>query len=133
MKAGAGHSAFYVFVLHELLPHEAAAMIFRHQHGDAEVEAEHVAVVPVRKRIERIAETVLRPNFFAIRPAKIAQHADAVVEEKRERTARGAGNDAAIDRTNRAALRVRAAPRRVPLSVIGRADAPKISAVVGKA
>ena len=108
-------------------------MIFGHQHRYAEIDAEDVAVVPIRQRIESVAEAVLRPNLFAVRPAEIAQHADRIVEEKPERAACRARNDAAIHRPNRATLRVRAAPRRVAFHIIRCADAPKIFTVIGKA
>ena len=62
----------------------------------------------------------------------MAQHPDAIVKEKRKRTASGAWNDASIHRTERAAIRGRAAPRGVPIHVIRGADAPKIFAVIGK-
>src|SRR5579859_6807809 len=65
-KTGAGHSAFYIFVLHELLPNKTGAMIFGHQHGDSQIEAEHIGIVPIRQRIEGVAETVLRPHLFTI-------------------------------------------------------------------
>ena len=108
-------------------------MIFRHQHGNSEIDAQDIGVIPVRQRIEGVAETVLRPHFLAIRPAEIAQHADALIKEKRKRASCRARHDAAINRPNRAALGVRAAPGRVPFHVIRRADAPKIFAVIGKA
>src|SRR5205823_11814618 len=123
MEAGAGHSAFHVFVLHKLFPHKAGAMIFRHQHGDSQVDAEDIRVVPIYERIESVAEAVLGPHLFAVRAAEMAQHADAIVEEKRKGAARGARDDSAIYRANRAASRIRAAPRGVAFYVVGGADA----------
>ncbi len=38
-----------------------SAGIFRHQHGDSGIDADHVAVVPIFQRIEGIHETVLAP------------------------------------------------------------------------
>src|SRR5690242_10370490 len=132
MKAGARHSASYVFVLHELFPYKTGAMVFGHQHGDSEVEAKDVSVVPVRQRIESISEAVLRPNLFAIRPADMTQHSDAILEEKWKRAPGRAGNDTAVHRTERAAIDRGATPRGVPFHVIRSADAPKIFAVIGK-
>ena len=80
METCSGHSAFHIFVLHELFPHKTGAMILGHQHSDPEIDAEHVGVIPVRERIESIAETVLGPHLFAIRAADTAQHADAIVK-----------------------------------------------------
>src|SRR5438309_606761 len=62
----------------------------------------------------------------------MAQHLDAIVEEKRKRAARRARHDASIDRPKRPTLSRRPAPRRVALHVIGSADSPKVLAVVGK-
>src|SRR5690349_10829557 len=133
MEAGAGHPAFYVFVLHELFPHKTGAMIFRHQHGDSEIEAEHVRVVPICERIERIAVAVLRPHLLAIRTVNMAQHADAILEQKWKRAARRAWNDAAVHGTKRTPFDRGAAPRGVAIDVIGCADAPEIFTVIGKA
>ena len=118
MKAGAGHSALYVFILHELLPDKTRAMILGHEHGDSQVEAEHVRVVPVYERIEGVAIAVLGPHFAAILAAYVAQHANAVVEKKRKRATGGAWNDAAINGTKCAAIRGRASPCGVALHVI---------------
>ena len=54
-------------ILHERVPHETGARIFRHHHGDARVDAHHVGVVPVRQRIERIHESVSRPARLPVR------------------------------------------------------------------
>src|SRR5438105_1551292 len=105
-------------------------MIFRHQHGDAKIEAKDVRVVPICERVESVAEAVLGPHLFAVRAAEMAQDADAIVEEKRKGAARSARDDSAIYRANRAASRIRAAPRGVAFNVVGRADAPKILAVM---
>src|SRR5579859_4892480 len=131
-KTGAGHSAFYIFVLHELVPHETRTIVFSHQHGDSQVEAEHIGIVPIRQGIEGVAETVLRPHLFAIRAANMTQHADAILKEKRQGAAGRARNYTAVHRTKRAAIHRGTAPRGVALDVIRRADAPKIFAVIGK-
>jgi len=46
-KSGALHAAAGFLIFHELLPNEAGTVIFRHEHGDAEVDAENVRVVPI--------------------------------------------------------------------------------------
>src|SRR5207237_9285532 len=107
-------------------------MIFRHQHGDAKIEAKDVRVVPICERVESVAEAVLGPHLFAVRAAEMAQHADAIVEEKRKGAAGGARDDSAIYRANRAASRIRAAPRGVAFYVVGGADAPKMFDVIRK-
>ena len=133
MKPGADHASFDVFIFHELFPHKTGTMIFGHEHGDAQIDAKHIGVIPVHERIERVAEPVFRAHLFAVGPADMTQHADAILKEKRERAARGARNDAAIDRANRTSLSIRAAPCRIALNIIGCADAPEILAVIGKA
>src|SRR5205823_6226685 len=80
------------------------------------------------KRIESVDETVLLPHAFPVRTAQMAQHSDAIVEEKRQRAARRARHDAPIDRS----LRRWAAPRRVAFHIIGSADPPEALAIVGK-
>src|SRR5690242_12128848 len=132
METSARHASLHVFVLHKLLPHETGAMILRHQHGDSQIQAEDVRVVPVRQGIESVAEAVLCPHLLAIWSADMAQDADAIVKKKRERTSRRARNYASIHRANWAALRRRTTPRCVPFNVIGCADAPKIIAVIRK-
>src|SRR5882762_11217728 len=38
-------------ILHEGVPHETAAVIFRHEHSDAEVDAQDIRVIPTGERI----------------------------------------------------------------------------------
>jgi hypothetical protein len=45
-EGGICHSALRFGVLHEGLPDEAGARIFRHNQGDASVNADDVAVIP---------------------------------------------------------------------------------------
>ena len=90
LEASKRHGLLRFGILHKLFPDEAGAMVFRHQHGDSQIEAEHIWVVPVGQWIERVAEAVLRPHLFAIGAADMSQHADAIVKEKRKRTASGA-------------------------------------------
>ena len=58
-----GHAALGFGILHEGLPDEGGARIFRHEHGDAGVDADDVGVVPVLQRIEGIDEAVAAPGF----------------------------------------------------------------------
>src|SRR5437667_11090146 len=156
MKSRFLHCGLGFGIFHEGVPNEAAAMIFRHQHGDAKVDAQHVRDIPAAKWIESIDETVLLPHAFPVRPAKMAQHADAIdetvllphafpvrpakmaqhadaiVEEKRKRASGRAWHDASIDRPKRPALNRRTAPRGIALYVIRSTDSPKILAVVGE-
>jgi hypothetical protein len=46
LKAGLGHTAPCLGILHECLPHEAGSRILRHEHGDAGVDAHNVLVIP---------------------------------------------------------------------------------------
>ena len=122
------HGGLRFGIFHEGVPHKTCAVIFRHEHRDAEVDSQHILVVPAVKRIERIHEAVSRPGFLFVAAANVAQDAHAIVEEKGKRAACGARHDAAVDRP----LRRRAAPRRVALLVVGRADSPQVFAVVRK-
>src|SRR5439155_14957281 len=133
MKSRFLHCGLGFGIFHEGVPNEAAAMIFRHQHGDAKVDAQHVRVIPAAKWIESIDETVLLPHAFPVRPAKMAQHADAIVEEKRKRASGRAWHDASIDRPKRPALNRRTAPRGIALYVVRSTDSPKIPAGLGEA
>src|SRR5215471_11347411 len=133
MKARAFHSALSVFVLHELFPYEAGAVIFRHQHGDAEINTKDVGVAPTSQGIEGIHEAVFRPRRMLVGAAKVPQNAETIAWKKRQRTARGARHDAAIHWPERFTLCRRAAPRGVAVHIIRSADAPQIFAVIRKA
>jgi len=114
-------------IFHEGFPDKPGAVIFGHKHGDAEVNAEDILVVPAGEGIESVHEAVARPGFFAVGAADVAEHADAIIEEKRERAAGGAGNDAAVHGAKRSPLRGGPTPGGVALDVVGGADAQRFS------
>src|SRR5213596_656982 len=70
MKSRFLHCGLGFGIFHEGVPNEVAAMIFRHQHGDAKVDAQHVRVIPAAKWIESIDETVLLPHAFPVGPRR---------------------------------------------------------------
>src|SRR5512138_469153 len=100
-------------------------MIFGHQHGDAEVDAENVFVVPASHGIERIDETVAVPGFVAVASADVAQHTHAVAEQEWQRATGRARNHRSIEWP----LRRGAAPRCVSANVVGSGDTPEVFAV----
>src|SRR5438477_10938339 len=126
------HRGLRFGILHEGIPNETAAVVFRHQHGDAQINAQHVRVIPSCERIESIDEAVLLPHLIPVRTTEISQNSHGIVEEKQKRAAGRARHDASIDRPKRPTLSRRPAPRRVALHVIGSADSPKVFAVVGE-
>src|SRR3989442_7525798 len=122
------HRRWRFGILHKCIPHEAAAVIFRHQHSDAEVDTQDIRVIPTGERIEGVHKTVFHPCLFPVASAQIPQHAHAILKKKWKRTARRAGHTASID----GPLRWRSAPRGVASHVVRRADPPEICAIVGK-
>src|SRR5882762_4889052 len=129
LKAGQLHRFLRFGILHEGVPNEAASVVFRHQHGNAEIDAQHVRVIPGRQGIEGVDEAVFLPHLIPVRPTESSQNPRAIIEEKRKGATCRARHDAPIDRS----LRRWTTPRRVALHVIRSADSPKVLAVVGKA
>src|ERR1700674_3563725 len=78
--------------------------------------------------MKSIHETVPGPRLVSVAATNIPQNADAIVKHEGQRGARSTGHHAAVD----GALRRRAAPGRVSVDVVGRADSPEVFAVVGK-
>ena len=79
MEAAGLHGCDWFGVLHEGVPDEGAAKIFRHDNADAEVDTEHVGVIPVEFGVEGVAEAVAAPCVLAEVFLEGAQYADAVV------------------------------------------------------
>src|ERR1700687_4318883 len=61
VEAGALHAALRLGILHESIPDESSAVIFRHEQGNSRVNADHVGVVPIPERVEGIHESILAP------------------------------------------------------------------------
>src|SRR5579864_1979339 len=57
------HPALRFLILHECFPDQARPLIFRHHHRNAQVDAEHVGVVPIRQRIECVHQAVPSPSL----------------------------------------------------------------------
>src|SRR5260370_15296411 len=124
MKPRLLHRGLYFGVLHEHVPDKLRAVVFRHQHGDAEIDAQHVCVIPCCEWIERVYKAVFLPDLAGVPATKISQHSHAVLGQKWQRTACRTRDDASINRP----LCWRTAPRGVAFDVIGSADSPKILA-----
>src|SRR5712691_6056238 len=128
MEARELHSAFDLFIFHEVLPHETRAVVLRHQDGDAEIDSKRVRVIPPCEGVKGVYKTVFLPDLASVRATEISQNSHAVVEQKWQRTTCRARDDASID----GPLRWRAAPRGIAFHVVGSADSPEIFSVVGK-
>src|SRR5260370_32516303 len=128
MKPRLLHRSLYFGILHEGVPDESRAVVLRHQHGDAEIDAQHICVIPSCERIESVYKAVFLPGPIPLPATEISQHSHAIVEEKRKRATCRARDDASID----GPLRRRPAPRGIALDGIGNADSPEVVAVVRK-
>src|SRR5713226_3327262 len=128
MKPRLLHRGLCFGILHEGVPDESRAVVLRHQHGDAEIDAQHVCVIPSCEWIESVHKAVFLPDLASVPATEISQHSHAIVEEKRKRATCRARDDAPIDRP----LRRRAAPCRVAFHVVGSADSPEVFAIVRK-
>src|SRR5216684_2395609 len=107
MKPRLLHRSLYFGILHEGVPDELRAVVLRHQHGDAEINAQHVRVIPTCKRIEGVYKAVSLPDLASVPATEILQDSHAVFEQKWQRTTCGARDDGSID----GPLRRRPAPR----------------------
>ena len=69
-------------ILHEGLPDEGGAEIFRHEQAYAEIDAEDVWVVPVLLGMEGVAESVAAPGVLAIVVTQSAKDVDAFTRKE---------------------------------------------------
>ena len=76
MKAGSLHGAPRVGVLHEDIPDQTGAEILCHQHGDAEVDAENIGVIPVGCGMKCVHKAIPSPRMLAPLSAHREQHFD---------------------------------------------------------
>src|SRR5205085_12659095 len=77
------HTALGLGILHESLPYVTGAGIFCHEQNDSRINTDHIRVVPVLKRIERVHETVTTPGpRIAIMNA--AHHANTFLWQERQ-------------------------------------------------
>src|SRR5260370_10280408 len=115
MKPRILHSSFCFGILHEGVPDELRTVVLRHQHGDAEIDAQHICVIPSCKWIESVYKAVFLPDLASVPATEISQHSHAVVKQEWQRTTCPSGDDASID----GPLRRRPGPRRIALNIIG--------------
>src|SRR6266481_1252035 len=125
------HSVLRRRIFHERVPHKLSALVLRHQHGNPQIDADHVRVVPSSQRIEGVDIPVALPGL-RIMSADPSQDMNSVRKIEGQRTCRRARHDAAVDRSNRRSLRRRSSPRHVALLRIRGAYSPKIGAVIRK-
>src|SRR5258708_18105690 len=97
METSALHPALGLFIFHEVFPHESRAVIFRHQHGDAEIDAKHICVIPFCERIESACKAVFLPDPIPVAATQISQNSHADVEEKRKGASCRASANASLD------------------------------------
>src|SRR5262249_33525846 len=121
----ARHAVFRNIVLHELLPHETRARVFRHHQSDADVDANHVRAVPVGERVEGVHEAVSPPGAIFVLFANGAQHAHRFFGQEGQRSAGRAWDDAAVDSAHGG----RAAPNRIAARGIRGGQTPEVVSV----
>src|SRR5260370_34491297 len=85
MKPRLLHRGLYFGVLHEHVPDELRAVVLRHQHGDAEIDAQHICVIPSCECIESVYKAVFLPDLASVPPTEISQDSHAVFEQKWQR------------------------------------------------
>src|SRR5260370_31169396 len=128
MKPRLLHRGLYFGVLHERVPDELRAVVFRHQYGDAEIDAQHICVIPSCKWIESVYKAVFLPDIASVPATEISQDSHAVFEQKWQRTACRARHDASLD----GPLRRAPAPRAVVVDAFGSSDSPASISPFGK-
>ena len=62
VKSGSIHAAPHLGILHKGFPDKPGTQILRHQHGDSSIDPDHVVVVPVCERVERVYESIIAPS-----------------------------------------------------------------------
>jgi hypothetical protein len=77
------HASLCSFVLHERIPNEGCASVFRHHHRDSYVNSHDVDIVPFGQRVERVHEPVLGPNFFSVTILDVSLHAHRGFRQER--------------------------------------------------
>jgi hypothetical protein len=63
MEPNRRHRTHNFRVLHECVPHEAGALVLGHQHRDAQVNPEHIRVIPAGKRLNASTKLYLCHAF----------------------------------------------------------------------
>ena len=78
MEAAGFHGGDGLGVFHEGVPDEGGAEILCHEDADAQVDAEHVGVVPLKVGMEGVAKSVASPGVVTEVGAERPEDADAV-------------------------------------------------------
>src|SRR5260370_4357476 len=125
------HSILRRRILHERVPHKLRALVLRHQHGNPQIDADHVRVIPAGQRIERVDIPVALTGL-RIMSADPSQHMNSVRKIEAQRTCRRARHDADVNTSDRRSLRRWTSPRNVAFLGIRGAYSPKIGAVIRK-
>lgn len=82
METGALECDGNLWIAGECFPDKSGTQIFGHHDGDALINSEAVSVVPVRLRVEGIAETIAAPGLIAVVLFESAKHLQACVRNE---------------------------------------------------
>src|ERR1700722_841771 len=66
MEGDFSHGVGDLPILHETLPHKAAAQVFCHQHADTHVDTDHVFSIPSGFWLEGVGESIASVQLIAI-------------------------------------------------------------------
>ena len=85
-------------ISHERIPNETCTFVFCHEHGDANVNPDHIRVVPTRERIKDVNQAIAAPRaLLSVAAPNVTENLDAVIIKKDQGTAGRTWDDAAID------------------------------------
>src|SRR5262245_33008617 len=82
--------------LHKRRPNTPGSMVLDHNQNRSLVDAQHLGIPPAGCQIERVAESVTRPDVRTVTVVKVAQCGDAYFRRERNRAACRRGRDGAI-------------------------------------
>src|SRR4029079_18349590 len=115
-------------ILHEPRPYPLAAQVLGAQERDPEIDADDARIHPAAGRMEGVREAVAAVDLVAEAAPHLAERGHGAVWREHQRSRRGRGHHAAVDR----GIPRRTAPRDVALLAVGRRDPPDVVAVSGK-
>src|SRR6266496_1246546 len=81
---------------HKCLPNSPGSVVLDHDQDRSLVDAQHLSVPPAGGQIERVAETVARPDARTELVVEVAQRRQADFPSKWERATDGGGCDGAV-------------------------------------
>ena len=76
------HGLFRFWILHESLPNKTGAEIFCHQYSYAEIDPQHIRVIPKLTWVEGVTEAISAPGVSSISGLKRTKNTDAVDRQK---------------------------------------------------